>query len=297
MAHLLPVQREYIKQQSLGKTEAMKDAARLADKKVHAELNALRARACNAECFDCSAKKPGWAVLPHGVFVCIDCAQNHRSIGRHISQTKAINTGTYLWFPHELEVMRAVGNGVAARAFGAEAAAAKPSRDAPAEAKLAYARRKYEDCVYGVPSYDKAVGAAAPIAPVPARAPAVTAAAPMAPVAALAPQPKPSAAKADGWELIELFDAPAAPVAPVAVASTAAVTAARATAPASAAPPVAHGCAPALAPAPATAPVAPAGRDTAEVLRLFDPLPPLSQPPRKPTIASDGDAFFANFGL
>jgi len=218
-------------------------------------------------------------------------------IGRHISQTKAINTGTYLWFPHELEVMRAVGNGVAARAFGAEAAAAKPSRDAPAEAKLAYARRKYEDCVFGVPTYDKAVGAGAPIAPVPARAPAVTAAAPMAPVAALAPQPKPSAAKADGWDLIELFDAPAAPAAPVAVASTAAVTAARATAPASAAPPVAHGCAPALAPAPATAPVAPAGRDTAEVLRLFDPLPPLSQPPRKPTIASDGDAFFANFGL
>lgn len=193
--------------------------------------------------------------------------------------------------------MRAVGNGVAARAFGAEAAAAKPLRDAAPEAKLAYARRKYEDCVYGVPTYDKAVGAAAPIAPVPARAPAVTAAAPMAPVAALAPQPKPSAAKADGWELIELFDAPAAPAAPVAVPSTAAVTAARATAPASAAPPVAHGCTPALAPAPATAPVAPAGRDTAEVLRLFDPLPPLSQPPRKPTIASDGDAFFANFGL
>ena len=213
-----------------------------------------------------------------------------RQIGRHISQTKAINTGTYLWFPHELEVMRAVGNGVAARAFGAEAAAAKPSRDAAPEAKLAYARRKYEDCVFGVPTYDKAVGAGAPIAPVPARAPAVTAAAPMAPVAALAPQPKPSAAKADGWDLIELFDAPAAPAAPVAVASTAAVTAARATAPASAAPPVAHGC----APAPATAPV---GRDTAEVLRLFDPLPPLSQPPRKPTIASDGDAFFANFGL
>lgn len=76
MAHLLRVQREYIHTQSEGKSgasgEAMKDAARLVDKKVHAELNALRSRACNAECFDCSAKKPGWAVLPHGVFVCID---------------------------------------------------------------------------------------------------------------------------------------------------------------------------------------------------------------------------------
>jgi hypothetical protein len=154
--------------------------------------------------------------------------------------------------------------------------------------------------VYGVPTYDKAVGtpAAAPIAPVPARSSAVTAAVPMAPVAALAPQPhQPSAAKDDGWELIQLFDAPAAPPDPVvAVASTAAVTAARATAPASlpasAAP--THGIG--FAPAPARAPVQ--GRDTAEVLRLFDPLQPLSQPPRKPTIASDGDAlFFANFGL
>ena len=181
--------------------------------------------------------------------------------------------------------MRAVGNGVAARAFGAEAASAKPSRDAAPEAKHAYARRKYEDCMYGVPTYDEAVSAAAPIAAVPARAPAVTAAAPMAPVAALAPQPQPSAAKADGWALIHLFDAPPAP--PAATAATAASTAAvTAAAPAFTAP--AHAFA---------APASAAGHNTAEVLRLFDPLPPLTQPPSKPATASDGDAFFANFGL
>ena len=115
MAHLLPCQHAYIAKQAEGKTDTMKAAAKEVDKQVHAELNALRARACNSECFDCTAKKPGWAVLPHGVFICIDCAQNHRNIGRHISQTKAINTGTYLWFPHELAVMRAVGNGVSQR--------------------------------------------------------------------------------------------------------------------------------------------------------------------------------------
>ena len=187
--------------------------------------------------------------------------------------------------------MRAVGNGVAARAFGAEAASAKPSRDAAPEAKHAYARRKYEDCMYGVPTYDEAVSAAAPIAAVPARAPAaarapaVTAAAPMAPVAALAPQPQPSAAKADGWAFIHLFDAPPAP--PAATAATAASTAAvTAAAPAFTAP--AHAFA---------APASAAGHNTAEVLRLFDPLPPLTQPPSKPATASDGDAFFANFGL
>ena len=58
-----------------------------ADKKSHAELNAMRAK--HAECFDCDAKKPGWAVLPHGVFVCIDCAQVHRNLGTHISKVPA----------------------------------------------------------------------------------------------------------------------------------------------------------------------------------------------------------------
>ena len=211
-----------------------------------------------------------------------------------VSQTKAVNTGTYLWFPHELAVMRAVGNGVAAHAFGAEAAAAKPSRDAAPEAKLAYTRCKYENGMYGVPTYNEAVSAAAPTAAVPARAPAaarapaVTAAAPMAPVAALAPQPQPGAAKADEWALIDLFDAPPA----VLAAATASTAAATATAPAFAAPAHAHAFA-----APAWAVGRNTAVNTAEVLRLFDPLPPLTQPPSKPTTASDGDAFFANFGL
>ena len=287
MAHLLPVQHAYILKQTEGKTEHMKDAARETDKKVHAELNTLRARTCNAECFDCSAKKPGWAVLPHGVFVCIDCAQIHRSIGRHVSQTKAINTGTYLWFPHELAVMRAVGNGVAGHAFGAAAAAAKPSRDAAPEAKAAYARRKYEAYAYGAPTYHEALSAAAPTAAVPRRAPAAaralagTAAATVVPMAAPTPQPqRPSAARAtsaaDGsWALIDLFDAPPA------------ARAAAAAAPAIAAP--AHTL---------DAPARAAGRNTAEVLRLFDPLPPLAQSPSKPVAAGDvHDAFFATFGL
>lgn len=140
-------QQAYLAQHAAGRTREMTDAARAADTASHKELNAMRAKPCNAECFDCTAKKPGWAALPHGVFVCIDCAQMHRNMGRHVTQTKAINTGTYLWFPHEIAVMRAVGNGVAARAYSS--APPKPDRDAPQAEKEAYCRAKYEERRWG----------------------------------------------------------------------------------------------------------------------------------------------------
>lgn len=124
----------------------MTEAAHKNDKASHAMLNKLRSEPANAQCFDCSAMRPGWAVLPHGVFICMDCAQVHRHLGRHISQTKAINTNTYLWFPAELETMVSVGNARAECAFAACGLPPKPARDTPQEEKLAYVRRKYTDC-------------------------------------------------------------------------------------------------------------------------------------------------------
>merc|ERR1719503_465328 len=104
---MLPSQTAYLEALRKGRTAEMTDAARELDKASHEFLNKLRAQPCNSECFDCTARKPGWAVLPWGVHICIDCAQVHRNLGRHVSQTKAINTGTYLWFDHERPVMRA----------------------------------------------------------------------------------------------------------------------------------------------------------------------------------------------
>ena len=142
-AKLLPSQIGYIEYMRQGKTAALTDGARQNDHASHAELNKLRALPCNSTCFDCTALKPGWAVLPHGVFICIDCAQTHRDMGRHVSQTKAIDTGTYLWYPAELAVMREVGNTVAAAAFAEFNLPRKPSKDAKPAEKLAYSQAKY----------------------------------------------------------------------------------------------------------------------------------------------------------
>jgi len=173
-------QREYLAQLSKGKTEQMTVDARAVDKASHAELNKLRALPCNAECFDCTAKKPGWAVLPWGCYVCIDCAQVHRNLGRHISQTKAINTGTYLWYPHELAVMREIGNARAAKALAG--GPAKPSRDAPRSEKDAYARDKYEARRWG-PGFTAVAREAPPTPAVPASPPAPAAEAQTPPTA------------------------------------------------------------------------------------------------------------------
>ena len=142
---MLASQLAYVDFMKNGRTAALTEAARKADKMSHSMLNALRSQSANTQCFDCNATKPGWAALPHGVFICIDCAQLHRHMGRTVSQTKAINTGTYLWFEPELQVMKDVGNEVAQRAFAnvCDGLPPKPSRDDAPERKLAYVQAKY----------------------------------------------------------------------------------------------------------------------------------------------------------
>ena len=92
------------------RTAADKERARKGDEKSHELLRALCRLPGNGVCADCTATRPGWAVLQHDIHVCIHCAQIHRHIGRHISQVKAINTGTYLWMPDEIAAMALMGN-------------------------------------------------------------------------------------------------------------------------------------------------------------------------------------------
>ena len=62
------------------------DDIRKNDKKSHAELQRIRWRPDNAKCADCSNTPTVWAIVNHGVFVCLRCASVHRSLGTHISK-------------------------------------------------------------------------------------------------------------------------------------------------------------------------------------------------------------------
>ena len=123
-----------------------KEAAQHNDKRTHEVLRGFCRAASNLECADCTAKNPGWATLPHGAFICIDCAQIHRHIGRHISQVKAINTGTYLWYPDEVEAMRHMGNDRVTSLYCSprRGAPQKPTQADSRPVKERYIRDKYE---------------------------------------------------------------------------------------------------------------------------------------------------------
>ena len=116
------------------------------DKKSHATLKALRDLPGNRECAECRASPTTWASVSLGVFVCMDCAQVHRSLGTHISKVKSC-MGTYLWCPDELERMKQIGNARAWALYtgGAKGVSiSKPAADSPQAERERFARDKYE---------------------------------------------------------------------------------------------------------------------------------------------------------
>lgn len=76
-----------------------------AEKKKLKELLSLQG---NTTCADCSRKKPTWASINIGIFLCLNCAGIHRELGTHISKVRSVDLDT--WQPEWIENVRRIGN-------------------------------------------------------------------------------------------------------------------------------------------------------------------------------------------
>lgn len=112
------------------------------DSDHHATLGQLRREPANAACAECLTGDTNWASVNLGVFLCVRCADVHRSLGTHISKVKGCG-GTYLWGPDEVSQMQAIGNARAAECYCGGGDVPKMSIDSSKEELVDFCLKKY----------------------------------------------------------------------------------------------------------------------------------------------------------
>jgi len=107
-------------------------------------LAELMKEAGNKECADCSAKGPRWASWSIGIFLCINCAGIHRSLGTHISKVKSATLDK--WTEEQVERMQNMGNARAKEIYEASVPShySIPTSGSSAHALENWIKAKYE---------------------------------------------------------------------------------------------------------------------------------------------------------
>lgn len=72
------------------------------------EFDELIKDTANTYCFDCGKSPASWASVNNGIYLCLNCAGNHRSYGVNISYIRSITIDT--WNETQLGFMKLAGN-------------------------------------------------------------------------------------------------------------------------------------------------------------------------------------------
>jgi len=83
----------------------------LPEKMQEALFTEILNRPENYQCADCTNKKPTWASINFGVFLCIRCSGIHRQLGPHITRVKSAKLDK--WKRDHAEIMTSIGNKLA----------------------------------------------------------------------------------------------------------------------------------------------------------------------------------------
>ncbi|KAM3129515.1 hypothetical protein pb186bvf_018419 [Paramecium bursaria] len=83
----------------------------ISEKAQERVFNLILKRPDNQICADCSCKGPRWVSLDFGVFICMDCAGAHRTLGPSVTRVRSTNIDG--WYQENVDLMEAIGNAAA----------------------------------------------------------------------------------------------------------------------------------------------------------------------------------------